>query len=99
MIGKKLFATHISDNELITKIHKTMNITWDTWVAQLVEHPTLDVSSGHDLMVLMGLSPMSGSMLTAWSLPGILSLSPSLSAPPLPSCMCTLSLKNKHLKK
>ena len=33
------------------------------WVAQLVKHPTLDFSSGHDLMVHefepnMGLNPM-----------------------------------------
>ena len=32
------------------------------WVAQLVKHPTLDFSSGHDLRVLRW-SPMSDSML------------------------------------
>ena len=37
-----------------------------TWVAQVVEHPTLDFSSGHDLRVV-GLSPMSGSMLSVKS--------------------------------
>jgi len=33
------------------------------WVAQLVECPSLDFSSGHDLRV-MGSSPKSGSMLS-----------------------------------
>ena len=33
------------------------------WVAQLVGHPALDFSSGHDPRV-MGLSPMSGSALS-----------------------------------
>ena len=26
-------------------------VSWGTWVALLVEHPTLDLSSGHDLKV------------------------------------------------
>ena len=34
-----------------------------TWVAQSLEHLTLDFASGHDLMV-MELSPASGSMLS-----------------------------------
>ena len=25
--------------------------SWSAWVAQLVKHPTLDLGSGHDLMV------------------------------------------------
>ena len=37
--------------------------TGSAWVAQLVEHPTLDFSSGHDLRVV-GSSPESGSMLS-----------------------------------
>ena len=54
------------------------------WVAQMVGHLTLDFSSGHDLMVL-GSSPMWGSVLTVWSLLGILSPFLSLFAPhPLP---------------
>ena len=61
-------------------------------MAQLVEHPTLDLSSGHDLMSLfVSLSPMSVSSLTAWSLLGILSL--PLSASPMLSLSLTLSLK------
>ena len=35
---------------------------WDGWVVQLIKHPTLDFSSGYDLIV-MGLSPTLGSML------------------------------------
>ena len=34
------------------------------WVAQLAEHLTLDLGSGHDLRVV-GLSPVSGSTLSA----------------------------------
>ena len=30
-----------------------------TWVVQLVKHPTLDIGSGHDLMVL-GIKPGTG---------------------------------------
>ena len=46
----------------------------------------------------MSSSPESGSVLTAQSLePASDSVSPSLSAPPLPTL--SLSLKNKHLKK
>ena len=53
-----------------------------SWVAQLVKYPTLDVGSGHDLMV-RGIEPhimlCADSVEPAWD-----SLSPSLSlsAPP-----------------
>ena len=46
------------------------------WVAQSVEHLTLNFGSGHDRWVV-GESPKAGSMLTVQSLLGI--LSPSLS--------------------
>ena len=59
-------------------------------MAQLVKHMTLDFGSGHDLMV-MGSSPALDSLLTVWSLLGI--LSPSLSAFPL----LALSLKINEL--
>ena len=59
-------------------------------VAQLVRHPTLDLSSGHDLEHE---SPTWGSVLTAWSLLGILSLPFSL---PLP-CSLSVSLKINKL--
>ena len=55
-------------------------------VAQLVEHLTLDLSSGSDLTQFMGLNPKLGS---AWI------LSPSLSAPPLLMCTCSLMLSLK----
>ena len=51
------------------------------WVTQSVKHLTLGFGSGHDLTVF-GLSPTSSFALTVWSLLGILSLPPSLSAPP-----------------
>ena len=42
-------------------------------MAQSVKHLTFDFSSRHDLMV-HGIKPVLGSVLTAWSLLGILSL-------------------------
>ena len=54
-------------------------------MSQVVEHPTLGFGSGHGLMV-HGLSPTSGSVMTVWSLLGILSL-PLSALPPF-----TLSL-------
>ena len=57
-------------------------LIWDTRVAKLVEHLTLEFSSGHDPRV-MGLSPMSGSALNVEpardSLSFSLFLSPALS--------------------
>ena len=51
---------------------------WGAWVAQSVKCLTLQLSSGLDLRV-MGLSPTSGSVLTAQSLePASNSVSPSL---------------------
>ena len=72
-------------------------------MAQSVEHPTLDFGSGHDPRIV-GLSPTSGSVLTVWSLLGILSFSLSLClslslspCAPLP-CSLSLSLKEKRKK-
>ena len=64
-------------------------------MAQSVKHPTLDFGSGHDLMVV-GSSPASGSVLTVWSLLGILSL---LSLCPSPTRSHDLSLKSPLKKK
>ena len=63
-------------------------------MAQLVEHLTLDFSSGHDFgsdrdFTVVRSSPMLGSVLTEQSLLGI--LSPSLSAPPEHSLSLSLS--------
>ena len=65
------------------------------WGAPSVKRPT----SAHDQVTIssfMGLSPTSGSVLTAgaWSLLQILCL--LLSDPPLLSLVLSLSLKNKH---
>ena len=57
---------------------------WGAWMALLVEHPTLEFGSIHDLLV-MGLSLVLSFVLTAWGLLGIHSLPLSL---PLP---CSLS--------
>ena len=74
-------------------------------MSQSVECPTLDLGSGHDLTV-RGLSPVSGSMLTAQSLLGILSLPLFLSSSLPPSIPPSLPLSappplkiNKLLKK
>ena len=40
-----------------------LHMVWGTWVAQSVEHQTLDFSSDHDPRV-MGLSSASGSVLS-----------------------------------
>ena len=50
-------------------------------MAQLVEHPTLEFGSGHDLMV-RGFEPCVG-LCTGSAEPCWDSLSPSLSVPPL----------------
>ena len=72
-----------------------MYVCWGTWVAQLVKHPTLNFSSGHDLRVC-GFEPRIGlcadSAEPAWD-----SLSLPLSLP-LP-CLLSLSLKIHTLKK
>ena len=49
-----------------------------TWVAPSVKHPTFDVSLGYDLTVCE-FEPVSGSVLTAGSPLGILSLPLSVS--------------------
>ena len=61
-------------------------------MAQAVKCLTLDLGSGHDLMI-HGMEPHIGSVLTARSLLGIFSLCPS------PVCAVSLSLRiNKILK-
>ena len=64
------------------------------WAAQSVKHPT---SAQVRISQLVGSSPASGSVLTAWSLePGAcFGFWVSLSLP-LPAHALSLSLKNKH---
>ena len=61
---------------------------WGTWVAHSVEHPT---SAQVMIPWFMSSSPMSGSVLTVWSLLGVLSLSLSLSLSPLPPLALCIS--------
>ena len=65
-------------------------------MASLVKCLTLDFGSGHDPTVVRS-SPVLGSLLAAWNLSGILSLSLSL---PIPhSCVVSLKIKlKKRLK-
>ena len=35
----------------IILLHITYSLSWGTWMAQKVKHPTLDFGSGHDLSV------------------------------------------------
>ena len=58
-------------------------------MAQLAKRPSLDLGSGHDLMV-HEIEPAWGSVLTPWSLLGILSL--CLSADSMESTWDSLSL-------
>ena len=79
--------------EILPRTHTAYKLAdRGAWVAQYVKRPTLDLSSGHDLMV-MSLSPASDSTLMVRSQRGILSLFPSLSAPPSAPFPRRLSLK------
>ena len=64
-----------------------MNPSEGSWTAQSVEHPTLDLGSGHDLTVCgfeLHIGLCADGMEPAWdSLSLSLCLPPSLSAPPL----------------
>ena len=74
--------------------HVKQRKAWGAWVAQSVERPT---SAQVMISRSMGLSPASGSLLTAQSLePASDSVSPSLSAPPL--LVLSLSLKKNKIK-
>ena len=66
-------------------------------MAQLVEHPTFDLGSGHDPRVV-GWGPVSGSVLSVESAKDSLSLSLSLSlcpSPPLALSVSNLKKENK----
>ena len=70
--------------------------SWGAWVAHSVKRPTLDLGSGHDLMV-HEFEPrvrlLTDIMEPAWD-----SLSPSLSLCPSPSHTYTHSLSQNKLK-
>ena len=75
---KKIFANHIPTQRLISKIYKEH--IQGSWVAQSVKKPTLDFSSGHNLVhgIKSHIRLCADSVESDWD-----SLSPSLSAPPL----------------
>ena len=68
---------------------KMVNL-WGAWVAQSVEHLTLDFGSGHNLTV-HGFKPCVCGACLGFSLIPYLSAPPPLSL----SCICTRSLKSK----
>ena len=71
----------------------SLSTSWDTWMAQLVAHPT---SAQVMISRSVGWSPASGSVLTAQSLePASDSVSPSV-CPSLLDLSLSLSLKNKQ---
>ena len=70
-------------------------INGGTWVAQSIEHPALDFSSGHDPRVV-GSSPTLGSVVGMEPAFEILFPSPSSRLPQL--CALSLSLSNKKKK-
>ena len=93
-----------AETEMSTILQLKIFKSQGAWVAQLVERPTLDRSSGHDLIVCetephVGLC--ADSTEPAWDIPSSLSLSLSLSRPS-PTCvytrMLSLSQKNKLQK-
>ena len=76
----------------IMLIAKSKDYSKGAWVAQSVKHPT---SAQVTISRFVGLSPASGSVLTARSLePASDSVSPSLLCPS-PTCAVSLSLKYK----
>ena len=79
-----------SEQDNQTKKSGSKILCTGTWVAQSIKRGTLDLISGHDLMQFVGSSPMLGSVLTAQSLLGVLSL--PLSVPPLLTLSLSLSL-------
>ena len=68
---------------------------WDAWVAQVVEHLTLDFSSGHHLTVC-GFKPHVG-LCADSAEPARDSLSPPLSAPHQLTLSLSLSLPLKYI--
>ena len=72
-------------------LFKNLN-TWGAWVAHLVEHLTIDFSSGHNLMVCEIEPYIRLCADSTKPASDILSLSSSLSAPPLCSLSLSLSL-------
>ena len=83
-----------SQNKLQPKVLLHLKFCFrGTWVAQLVKRPTLA-----QVMISQfeSSSPPLGSVLTTQSLePALVSVSPSLSAPPLLMVCVSLSLNNK----
>lgn len=65
---------------------------WGAWVAQSVEWPTLDLSSGYDLRIL-GLNPH-----VRFTVQQVVCFPPSSSSCP-PQLTCSLSLANKLIVK
>ena len=99
---QKVIILHVISSCSSTSVEKTPLFEWclhlcknikGTWVAQSVEHPTLDFSSGHDLTV-REFNPCVG-LCTDSAEPSWDSLSPSLSAPPLLVHSLSLSLSLK----
>ena len=83
---------------IFKEIHKK-NLTHSggAWVAQLVKHPTLGFSSGHDLTV-REFQPHIGLHDTAWSLLGILSIPLFLCSSPARVCARSLALSLSQIK-
>ena len=75
-------------------------MNWGAWVAQLVERPTLDFGSGHDLKVceISEIKPELGSVLTGQNLLGILSLLSLCPSPPILSPSLSVKINKQTLK-
>ena len=89
ILSERRSTEHIKHDSIYKKIQIR-----GTWVAQSVEHQTLDFGSGHDPRV-KGSSPTSDSVLM-WRLLKIFSFSFSLPPPPPRSHTLALKLKKKY---
>ena len=95
----KNLVFEISEDEIFTSLITARNLVEQggAWVAQLVECPTLDFGSGHDLRVMRS-NPMSGCTLGMESAWGSLSSSPSAPPPTLRTSLHSLSVSLKKIK-
>ena len=81
LVEHATFHLRVMSSSPMEGINLSLKIDRGAWVAQLVKYPT---SAQVMISQVMGLSPASGSVLTAQSPePASDSVSPSLSAPPL----------------
>ena len=88
---KNWINIEIFDGGMVNWSVELLRKSRDPWVAQLVEHPTFGLVSGHDLMAY-GFEPQVGLLLADQSLLGTLSVSYSLFPSPTYALSLSFSL-------